>query len=629
MKVQSSSCLSIQQQSEQRSTAATLTVLPNEILLYILKQFLNLNDLWRLLQVSRTFRIFALHTIYRRWKIELSPESTMKVQCRAALVALEALSCQLSTQTRMTPFAYQTSYLSAGHTNPAAASSFVSASSEMPDPAASTTTAAVAAAGLLDQRRPVSTRSLSPYYYYYDDDDDEDDVDDDDEENLEEDDLHPQRVLLSGGSRSIDNNSNNTNDNSSSTGSHVDDHGNSNDVVNQEEDEEYDEEYDEEVEEVIIDQQQQQQQQQMRQEYHQHQRDNTNKLFHYLMRREEKLHQRIVSGISSYKHKYVLIEDIDIRNRIRSAVDVIFHHAVFVTALSRPPVRLACTHASSNNRALAAMMVRLLTRLDMAFPACCREITFTLADNIKAFLEYTGYKLMSLSKTNKSMTRQEGEILYSMIFGPVCQSSAICNLLSSLSSSPPSSSSTTTSASNNNSNSHNTTTTSVIINNSDIDYNLNNHSQHINNNNNLQQHISTSSISPKISSKLVDTLHSISACFDLMGAAFIGKILSENHVECAVQRACELLSDSYLRPIKRALLVDLLEGWLTIKRGLIASELCRWVRTEIERCDEQSSTSSLSPMRAATVTATTMRTTSSLYPPLSDLVSLANLPSTS
>ncbi|KAG2228094.1 hypothetical protein INT45_009140 [Circinella minor] len=619
MKIQSSSYLSIQQHSEQNTTTA-LTALPNEILLYILKQFLNLDDLWRLLQVSRTFRIFALHTIYRRWKIELSPESTMKIQCRAALVALEALSCQLSTQTRVTPFAYQTSYLSAGHTNPAAATSFVSASSGMPDPAASTTTAAAAAAavGLLDQRRTGSTRSLSPYYYYYDDDDD----DDYEEENLEEDDIHPQRLLLLSGSRSSNNGSSSTNDNSTSSGSHGDNHVNSNNnnnnIDNQEEDREYDEEYNQEVEEVIIDQQQQEQQQQ---EYQQHQRDNTNKLFYHLMRREEKLHKRIVLGISSYKHKYVLIEDIDIRNRIRSAVDVIFHHAVFVTAVSRPPIRLACTHASSKNRALAAMMVRLLTRLDVAFPSCCREITFTLADNIKAFLEYTGYKLMSLSKVNKSMTQHEGEILYSMVFGPACQSSAICN--SSSSQPPPMSISTTTLS--NNSNNHNTATISTI-NNYNQDNNHNNNSQHINNNNNRHKQTSTPPIPPQISSKLLDTLHSISACFDLMGAAFIGKILSENHVECAVQRACELLSDSYLRPIKRALLVDLLEGWLTIKRGLVASELCRWVQTEIERCDQQSSTSSLLPMTAATATATTMRTTSSLYPPLSDLVSLAHLP---
>ncbi|KAI9318788.1 hypothetical protein BX666DRAFT_1855909 [Dichotomocladium elegans] len=318
------------QLSDQPSCA--LMGLPNELLLYILKEFLGLGDLWRLLQVSRAFRYFAVHTIHRRWKIELSPETTMKVQCRAALIALEALSCQLSSQTtsKVTKsFAYS----------------------------------------------PAPSNSAPK-----------------------------------------------------------------------------------------------------------------DKMFVNLMRREERLHQRIISGISSYKHKYVLIEDIDIRNRIRSAVDVVFHHGVFVAAVSRSPIRLACTHASSSNRAQAAMMVRLLTRLDGAFHACCREITFTLADNIKAFLEYTGYKLLAIQDKAKG---------------------------------------------------------------------------------------------------LLVTLHTISACFDLMGAAFIGKILNENHIECAVQRTCELLSDPYLRPVKRALLVDLLEGWLTIKRGLVASELCRWVRMEIERCDHQ------------------------------------------
>ncbi|KAI8150108.1 hypothetical protein BJV82DRAFT_585886 [Fennellomyces sp. T-0311] len=470
------------QLSDQSSSA--LLGLPNELLLYILKQFLGLDDLWRLLQVSRAFRHFAMHTIHRGWKIELSPDTVMKVQCRAALVALETLSCQLSSQTRVTPFAYQTSYLSA-NTNPAASSS--ASASGMPDPAAA------AAIGLLDQRRSASQRSSSPYY-------------DDEEEEDDDDDIHPQQLLLLG-----------------SPTSPMDDEQRDNNNNN-----------------------------------------NSNKLFHHLMRREERLHQRIVLGISSYKHKYVLIEDIDIRNRIRSAVDVIFHHAVFVAAVSRAPVRLACTHASSNNRALAAMMVRLLTRLDVAFPACCREITFTLADNIKAFLEYTGYKLISISANHPKMSQQQGEALYAMVFGPACQSAAICN-----NEERPS----------------------------------------------IPQSSSSSSASSPLPHNLLVTLHSISACFDLMGAAFIGKILSENHVECAVQRACELLSDSYLRPVKRALLVDLLEGWLTIKRGLVASELCRWVRTEIERCDQQSSPS-----------ATAMRATSSLHPPLSDLVSFAHIP---
>ncbi|KAI8338350.1 hypothetical protein BC941DRAFT_351162 [Chlamydoabsidia padenii] len=316
--------------------------LPNELILYILRQFLDLGDVWRLLQVSRQLRQFAIDTIHKRWKIELvfTPETAMKIQCRAALIALEDVSCQLSLHTRPT-------------TN-------------------------------------------TPRFNGTD-------------------------FLLAT-------------------------------------------------------------------------TDCDNKLVHDLMLKEERLHQRIIRGISSYKHKYVLIEDIDIRNRIRATVDVIFHHAVFVSALSRP--HLVCPN--SNNRSLAAMMVRLLTRLDAAFPSYCREITYTLADHIKAFLEYTGYKLLAQRPTCDPFGPQQAPLL-------------------------------------------------------------------------------------------VSTLHTIAACFDLMGAAFVGKILGETHVECAVQRTCELLSDDrhLLGLVKKALLVDLLENWLTNKRGLVAGELCRMVRSEIEACSRQ------------------------------------------
>lgn len=191
-----------------------------------------------------------------------------------------------------------------------------------------------------------------------------------------------------------------------------------------------------------------------------------------LISKESKLHFQIIQGISSYKHKYVLIEDIDIRNRIRTAVDVVFHHAVFVSAI----------YKSHDHGALAAILVRLLTKLDVAFPSYCREITYTLADNIKAFLEYTGYKIMASTK-----------------------------------------------------------------------------------NTNI-------------------TLDSIFACFDLMGAAFVGKILSDSHVDCAVQRTCELLSNH--TTFKKKLLVHLLDHWLTIKREVGSGELCRYIRLEIEKCDE-------------------------------------------
>ncbi|CAO3678461.1 unnamed protein product [Umbelopsis vinacea] len=102
---------------------------------------------------------------------------------------------------------------------------------------------------------------------------------------------------------------------------------------------------------------------------------------------EECLHQRIIRGIVSHTHRYVLIEDIDTRNRLRAAVDTIFHHVVFVSS---------GTHREDRwSRASAAAFVRLLKRLDTAFPNHGNEMTYTLSDNLKAFLEYSTYRLMA------------------------------------------------------------------------------------------------------------------------------------------------------------------------------------------------------------------------------------------
>ncbi|CDS04828.1 hypothetical protein LRAMOSA07358 [Lichtheimia ramosa] len=513
---------------------SALMGLPNELLLYILKEFLELGDLWRLLQVSRAFRYFAVHTIHRRWKIELSPETTMKIQCRAALIALEGLSCQLSTtQTKVSTPAPTTSF--AYSSNPAAAASSFSASAMM---------------DLLEDE---------------DDDDDDDPIDQGTMPSTTRT-MYPQEQeqedqVMTDEPGFIHHHSNNNNNHH---------HQHAAAALNPQrllllDDDDDDHHHHVFDTRISVHQRRQGGHDEMMEEESSH-HEEEDKHFQQLMRREERLHQRIIAGISSYKHKYVLIEDIDIRNRIRSAVDVVFHHAVFVAAVSRAPVRLACTHASSTNRAQAAMMVRLLTRLDAAFPACCREITFTLADNIKAFLEYTGYKLLAIADKSKGGAVSP-EHIYSMVFGPACQSSILCcsfnhNVVSRRSSSSSS---------------------------------------------------STKKTSQQISQSLLVTLHSISACFDLMGAAFVGKILSENHIECAVQRTCELLSDPHLRPVKRALLVDLLEGWLTIKRGLVASELCRWVRLEIERCDQQQAAA------VATSAPFTRQSTTTSLPPLADI----------
>lgn len=316
--------------------------LPNELVMYILANFLDLSDLWRLYQTSPQLRIFASTAIQTTWRIDM--KSSMKVQCRAALIALQ----DIATQHAHMP-------LCAATTKDETADALLTA----------------AAAGCDSEK-------------------------------------------------------------------------------------------------------------------------------------EQVLQQKIMRGISSYKHKYVLIQDIDIRNRIRTAVGLIFHHAVFVSAIIRcrrsslsssssycttpslpPPsssTETRTTNDSDAHRALAVAMVRLLTKLDTSFDSYHREVTYTLADEIKAFLEYTGHKLLA------KQTPQTQQLL----------------------------------------------------------------------------------------------LHSMSACFDLMGAALVFKVLGDNHVDYAVQRTCELFGSS-CGNFKSVLLTDLLNHWLIMKREVGTSELCRYVRIEIEK----------------------------------------------
>ncbi|KAI9299961.1 hypothetical protein BJ944DRAFT_273668 [Cunninghamella echinulata] len=647
--------------------------LPNELVLYIFKQFLDLGDVWRLLQVSRQCRQFAIDTIQKRWKIDLvfNQDTIMKIQCRAALIALEQLSLQLSLHTRHgsisslnTTTTMPSSFLSdynhshattINHHNELIGSSALSIT-ERPTrnnrnrsrPSSHHTTSL-----LLENENSIDMELSDDE----DDDEVEDDDDDDDDDDMDMGQQHinlnqhdhlmstsPNLIPPSPPSSSFiftdtlpnpvlvdSNNSNNNNNSNQEYQGQADDDEDEDELEELEEEEEEDDmdldlnndnNSDEDIEQV--DQDVSLEENNTTTNPHlledalatnqnnnnnnnitptpttipsqQHHHDilltsasNDNKLFHELMMKEERLHQRIIRGISSYKHKYVLIEDIDIRNRIRATVDVIFHHAVFVAALSRQPVRLACTHASSNNRALAAMMVRLLTRLDAAFQSYCREITYTLADNIKAFLEYTGYKLLAQPPSSSSVPS-----LYSFIFGPACYIHSSSYISSS------------TSSSTSNHHHHHLmipfpSATIPTITSSTTSFNSIHPLHPLSSSSSSSSSSFYSSKSKSKSNSLIFTLHSISACFDLMGAAFVGKILGESHMECAVQRACELLTEErHLRMIRRALLVDLLEGWLTINRALVVGEfarLVRLVRLEIEKCDrlqQQQSSSSTS-----------------------------------
>lgn len=385
----------------------SLLDLPNELILYIFTDFLDLTDLWYLLHTSSQLRLFAANIIHTKWKIETRtfPDTTMKIQCRSALIALESLSTQLSlSQQQQQKYCSSRKHfvLDPSITIPSALVNFLAIGSVTMDENILLGDGEVVIEDeedLINETIPLCDENLT---------------------------IYPSELVTTDPLLKVPTRTS--------------------------------------TQEKL-------------------------KLFKNLIAKEEKLHDRIIQGIASYRHKYVLIEDIDIRNRIRTAVDVIFHHAVFVSAISRCN-NIACTTtdaATSKNRALAAVMVRLLTKLDAAFPTYCREITYTLSENIKAFLEYTGYKLLATRKP----------------------------------------------------------------------------------------------------ASLWVILHSISACFDLIGAAFVGKILADSHVECAVQRTCELLIEDSLRHYKRSLLIDILENWLTVKREMNSSELCRNIRVEIERCDRQ------------------------------------------
>ncbi|CAO3593908.1 unnamed protein product [Absidia cylindrospora] len=110
---------------------------------------------------------------------------------------------------------------------------------------------------------------------------------------------------------------------------------------------------------------------------------------------EEQLHQRILHGLRQHMkqgpNRYELLKtDNDCRKLIRDTVDIVFHHTVFVSAITRYNGQ---QQLNGHHPLVVVMMVRLLIRLDTAFPCFCREITYTLTDLIKSFLEFTQYQL--------------------------------------------------------------------------------------------------------------------------------------------------------------------------------------------------------------------------------------------
>lgn len=69
---------------------ALLLKLPHEVLLYILKQYLNLTDLWTLTRASKDLRSIALLILKKQWSI--SSNSILKSQINSAIIAISGIS---------------------------------------------------------------------------------------------------------------------------------------------------------------------------------------------------------------------------------------------------------------------------------------------------------------------------------------------------------------------------------------------------------------------------------------------------------------------------------------------------------------------------------------------------------
>jgi hypothetical protein len=85
-----------------------LNKLPLEVLLFILKHFLDLPDLWTLSQVSHTLKLHSLETIKKQWKIEInSSTSIIRIQAHAAMISLHLVARQLIQRIKIyDPYAF-------------------------------------------------------------------------------------------------------------------------------------------------------------------------------------------------------------------------------------------------------------------------------------------------------------------------------------------------------------------------------------------------------------------------------------------------------------------------------------------------------------------------------------------
>ncbi|GAB5586989.1 hypothetical protein Unana1_01889 [Umbelopsis nana] len=320
----------------QHSQGPTLTDLPDDILLHILNNFSPLIDLWQLLQVSQHLRSLAKDVIRRVWKIDLrsSTESLFRIQFRGALITLDAISTKLpplEPHRRIQPSANASPSPAHSIYSRLGNGSTVSMRTSETGPLRITLTTRHDGPAATSSDDPSSGGGLPQYA----------------------DSLEPSPVTPHDSGHNFWSSP-------SADGSDNEDTAAADPLM---------------------------------ESNREHPALAQFKAMAGSLIEEECLHQRIIRGIVSHTHRYVLIEDIDTRNRLRAAVDTIFHHVVFVSS---------GTHREDRwSRASAAAFVRLLKRLDTAFPNHGNEMTYTLSDNLKAFLEYSTYRLMAAKRRGR------------------------------------------------------------------------------------------------------------------------------------------------------------------------------------------------------------------------------------
>jgi hypothetical protein len=213
---------------------------------------------------------------------------------------------------------------------------------------------------------------------------------------------------------------------------------------------------------------------------------------HHILLQEAQLHQRILQGLLGHMFSG------NMEYPIRSAMDIIFHHAVFITSArafqcrvktQRRPnlsVVLACTN--SEMRCFAAAIGRLFCAMTTQFTQSEIVVTKALWDTMLFFWTFTEHRLRAAIKALPSSS----STVEDKLLDTACYTVAVTKVLS--------------------------------------------------------------------------ILFHITACFNLIGACYVAQILNDDLTLSAIRKMCDILEKQKLVLVQKALLLNLMDTWLSMDR---------------------------------------------------------------